>query len=788
MQPEPTLTEILEHESFVRALAAQLVRDAHAVDDLVQETWRIAVERPPRERRNLRGWLRRVVESVAFRQARRRAHLRETELVTEPTTAAAAARSERAADVGRAVLQLDEPYRSVILMRFYDGHPPSRIARQLDRPVNTVNSQLQRALRQLAARLDTSDRRAIFVVPAWLRAIAAWRPALLLRAFVVLTFVGGAVFAVERFGSYVSRPVRPVDTSSATASTVASAPAVVDVPSGRRSVRAVEADAIGSVVVRVVDDRDQPVSDALIFVGPAPATDGVADEAQARARTDEQGEARLALRATDRLVEEIVADEPVVTIHAAAAGWAVSPRVHLLDVRDGGVVTIPLRSGARELTGRVFDPTGRPVSDALVELGDWRPAVESLDLGLRSTAPWVGTRTDAEGRFRLAGVDPSATLVLVRASGFPMRSFRLAPNDRSVGARIERDVQLETGASLVGVVRTADGRPVPNAWVQVETPSEIPRSMHSDETGAFRFAGLSPGPVRAQVYCALDELVADESLTLECGAETTWAPSLQPSFTYRLRPVGADGELVTSPITLTAAGPAGPWSSAPRPLEDGVLEFTGVPSPSASLVVHESRRALFRGAGPVHVIDVEASPDVRSVLVRSDPPGSLSGTLLTATGEVDSSAVILFGAGDRGEPAAQMPVDSKTGVFELALAPRTYELAVFTSLGYASLGAFDVRSGAETDVGVLRLPRPESIDWPWDGDPSCKHRIWCHAPAYKALVGDELVPISNGVGEPSRRELLPGRYRIAIDCADGSSEMRWVTVGDVGDVSALEAR
>ena len=40
--------ELLCHQDFVRRLARGLVRDAARADDLVQEAWVLALERPPR--------------------------------------------------------------------------------------------------------------------------------------------------------------------------------------------------------------------------------------------------------------------------------------------------------------------------------------------------------------------------------------------------------------------------------------------------------------------------------------------------------------------------------------------------------------------------------------------------------------------------------------------------------------------------------------------------------------------------------------------------------------------
>ncbi|NOT30628.1 MAG: RNA polymerase subunit sigma-24, partial [Planctomycetes bacterium] len=57
---------LLAELEWVRALARQLVNDAGLAEDVVQETWILAHERPPRTRavRGLRRWLARVARSV----------------------------------------------------------------------------------------------------------------------------------------------------------------------------------------------------------------------------------------------------------------------------------------------------------------------------------------------------------------------------------------------------------------------------------------------------------------------------------------------------------------------------------------------------------------------------------------------------------------------------------------------------------------------------------------------------------------------------------------------------
>ena len=80
-------------------------------------------------------------------------------------------RAEEIERVARCALQLDEPYRTTILLRFIEGLPPRAVAKRLDVPVETVRTHIQRGLARLRARLDEEhhgDRR------AWVLVVAPW--------------------------------------------------------------------------------------------------------------------------------------------------------------------------------------------------------------------------------------------------------------------------------------------------------------------------------------------------------------------------------------------------------------------------------------------------------------------------------------------------------------------------------------------------------------------------------------------------------------------------------------
>ena len=163
MDAEARPEDLLAHAAWIRALARGLVRDPDVADDLVQDTWLVALRRRPRSDRPLRPWLARVAKNFARQRARheqagpRRALGDATELAQLPqlpTGEALAERAELQSKLVRCVLDLREPYRSTVLLRYYEDLPAVEIARRLGLPDATVRSQLSRALRELRTRLD----------------------------------------------------------------------------------------------------------------------------------------------------------------------------------------------------------------------------------------------------------------------------------------------------------------------------------------------------------------------------------------------------------------------------------------------------------------------------------------------------------------------------------------------------------------------------------------------------------------------------------------------------------
>jgi len=66
-----------------------------------------------------------------------------------------AVRAERAAAIRTAVAGLEEPYREVVILRFFSELSLAEIAVQADRPLGTVKTHLRRGLERLRRSLES---------------------------------------------------------------------------------------------------------------------------------------------------------------------------------------------------------------------------------------------------------------------------------------------------------------------------------------------------------------------------------------------------------------------------------------------------------------------------------------------------------------------------------------------------------------------------------------------------------------------------------------------------------
>jgi RNA polymerase sigma factor (sigma-70 family) len=149
----------LAHQEALRRLARSLLADPLRAEDLVQETWLAARGRSPRRPEAHRAWLAGILRHLAWKAERGEQRRRKREQSSaRPEASQETDDVETALATQRRILQavqeLDEPYRTAIVLRYYRDLTPAEIAERLGAPVGTVKTRLRRGLGILRARLQ----------------------------------------------------------------------------------------------------------------------------------------------------------------------------------------------------------------------------------------------------------------------------------------------------------------------------------------------------------------------------------------------------------------------------------------------------------------------------------------------------------------------------------------------------------------------------------------------------------------------------------------------------------
>lgn len=167
--------ELLLRESrWLHGLARSLVHDEHEAEDVVQSAFLTAVTRPPRATGALRSWLAQVARRLAIRTGQQRQWRARREQIAargeeQPPTVDVVGRASLHRSLVESVLELEEPYRTTVLLRYFEDVPAREIAARFDVPVATVHTRLGRALTRLRTRLDSAAGpevwRSVFAAP-----------------------------------------------------------------------------------------------------------------------------------------------------------------------------------------------------------------------------------------------------------------------------------------------------------------------------------------------------------------------------------------------------------------------------------------------------------------------------------------------------------------------------------------------------------------------------------------------------------------------------------------------
>ncbi len=523
--PASSPDALLAHTEFVRALARRLLRDEHGAEDVTQQTMLAALESPPRDHTKWRPWLSRVTRNFAFRSRRDATRRRRWETagakpIDIPSPQDIRDREAARRDVVEAVLQLAEPYRTTIILRYLEELPPRDVARRMNAPVETVRTRTRRAVEQLRNTLEQEPTRdwraglALLATPkAWgaiaMSAKSKWIGAavgaLLLALIPVWMAYRHQPGSGDRAERTTAERATPLDTSTTAPPTSTSAS--TDVATG---------------IEGVVRGPSGPIADAFVVL-----VDG--GDKVARRRTTATG--RFAFKQTGTF--DVIAAHPDYQPGAATvtAEGKSATRVDLV-LKASDPIAFRVTDGS---TKRVLDDvevlvivsgdaTNAALETLLAEGGLWKliPRLSVYDslmdafAGLRgSGVVYIPPIKTSNGVAHLRGLLPRGRFqAIVSRHGYaPLLVTRDAIGD-------QLDVTLQPQSTLRVTAPNIDGQPAVGAWCEVNRPGLfLPMPVNRaqfDENGRVEFGELSAG---------LYEVIVSRDGTWALGAKAPNADS-----------------------------------------------------------------------------------------------------------------------------------------------------------------------------------------------------------------------------------------------------------------------
>jgi RNA polymerase sigma factor (sigma-70 family) len=232
----PLEHELTRHAAALRSMAHALVHPGD-VDDLVQDVALQVLRKPPARPGRLGGLLMTILRQLASKRRRGEARRRQREQQAAKSEATASAeqaleQNEMVERLLRELLALPQPYREVLLQRFFEDRWPAQIAASTGVPVETVKTRIKRGLSLLRERLaaeddDKGEWRALLSGAFGLSKTAVVAAGVVAMGTGVKLAIGSvAAAAVAVVGWWAWQPGAPVSPTTQVARQDASAPAV----------------------------------------------------------------------------------------------------------------------------------------------------------------------------------------------------------------------------------------------------------------------------------------------------------------------------------------------------------------------------------------------------------------------------------------------------------------------------------------------------------------------------------------------------------------------------------
>lgn len=742
------LVPLLRDARWVRRLAARLAGDEHLADDLSQEALAAAVARlrpdaAPHSPSSLRAWLhgtlRNLVRTERRGDARRaRRERRAARPEQQPSTIELVERTELQQRVVAAVLELPEPYRSTLLLRYVEDRPVESIAVEHGVETSTVRVRTKRGLDLVREKFRADVG-------------ADWHRALLVCALPV--------------GTSAAPPI-----AATTATTAASSPLSA---AGTPLLFGVAMNAATKTLLTL---------GALVAI----AWLGWSAAGPWLAATPDPTEQTVGVATT-----ETATDEPPATVEIVTARERVEVAT---EPKVAEAANPPRFTGPGTiLAGHVVDSAGEPVAGAALKLLSLSAnSAAGLSLTGPRIAPAQTVATDADGAFELVGLPPSVECALhVSAPGYAPRLVGTPPD--AAMRIVMHPTAILTGRVLDAVTR------LPLAEVAVRTPRAIleqGRLVGAVESvtaadGTYRLEGLARGvPVQLEVLrpgCA--PVLRDA--TLHADGNITELDILLADHTETDVFVALATGAAVPGVTIRTAGPR------PRVLarsdDRGRFRMRFQEQPDALFALERGSRNPRRGyvdivsahrAGFCQTIQplaalAAAAPDAR---IEVAPSARVEGRVVDPAGQPIADAVVVWA--DFGRRATinegwlepgPTSLEARTDADGRFVLPDAVADAASLRLEVRCAGHAPVQHGG---FGPVAAGETATVEITIGGGASLRGRTFINGVATRAYV--EVVDAhANAPAQPLIRSdleghfsfhgLAEGPYRLRICTADGTA-------------------
>jgi RNA polymerase sigma factor (sigma-70 family) len=481
----------LENASWVQRLALSLVRDPHLAEDLAQQTMVAALEGAPQKSARQRPWLARILRNHVYarHRAETRRQNREAQVAVEECDELPHDVVERA-EVGKmlteAVMRLEEPFRTTLLMRFHEDKTPKEIARELGIPAATVRTRLHRGLEKLRKEIcrswgeDWPSCSPALVAFASAGGSGVVKSSFWLMATALLFSFSAALFILQPWRTEAPFSMEAKALSAATEvlrpeQSLASPDFQADLDSLRTSLPMNSAGSaatpLGTVVLQgrcVARESGQPLTSCRIRFWTEPMQE---------AFTDKDGEFEFHLDNLSASIQYTIDLEHEGRLSRRGV-WR--PEVNPIESINFG--DVPFDRGTI-VEGRMLDEKDAPVAQAMIYFDSL--IGQSLFNPLENVP--VSAYSDEQGFFKFSSsLPPGARNLRFRAKGF----MQVGPPFVNILGDVERqtiECRVKSMPYVEGRIQYPDGTPVVRAEIRaaLKTGGWI-ASGRSDVDGKFR--------------------------------------------------------------------------------------------------------------------------------------------------------------------------------------------------------------------------------------------------------------------------------------------------------------